>query len=364
MSNSLIGQRLRMLRDERGLSQADIAALLELNDRQTVQAIESGARSLKAPELVALVQELQLPIDYFTDPFRLRHKAAFCWRKSGEAADARLGDFQEKAKAWLGAYRALAERSGDLPVTLPTLGLGERSSLEEAEAAAERLAAKHFGDSVPAARLARVIEDDLDTLVLMVDADPSISGAACHTVGLNAALVNRHEVEGRRNFDLAHELFHVLTWQELPPAYIDGQGTKKQARTEKLADKFAITLLTPAFKLAKYRTSQVATVDWLNRTADEFGVTSLALMYRVLNLGWITKPQADGIDRSLLVNNGRRTPRTESVLPFGRRFLSAFSEGIGEGRISVRKAAAILGVTVDGLGRLLEGHGLEKNFDL
>ena len=34
-------------------------------------------------------------------------------------------------------------------------------------------------------------------------------------------LVNRHEPRGRRSFDLAHELFHVLTWDAMPPERIE-----------------------------------------------------------------------------------------------------------------------------------------------
>lgn len=30
-------------------------------------------------------------------------------------------------------------------------------------------------------------------------------------------LIARHEISGRRIFDLAHELFHILTWEAMPP---------------------------------------------------------------------------------------------------------------------------------------------------
>ena len=34
-------------------------------------------------------------------------------------------------------------------------------------------------------------------------------------------LIARHEVAGRRHFDLAHELFHLLTWDAMPPEYLE-----------------------------------------------------------------------------------------------------------------------------------------------
>ena len=34
-------------------------------------------------------------------------------------------------------------------------------------------------------------------------------------------LINRDEVPGRRHFDLAHELFHILTWDAMPPDHVE-----------------------------------------------------------------------------------------------------------------------------------------------
>lgn len=364
--NSLIGERLFVLRDERDLSQTTVAAMLGLKDRQSVQAIESGDRSVKAEELVKLAQGFKVPIDFFTDPFRLSQKAEFSWRKSEAIGNAEILGFQEKAKGWIGAYRALAEEEGELPVLLKRIGIGERSSFEDARAAAERLVRDHFpADEAPSESLARVIEDDLGTLVIMADADPGISGAACRTIDMNVTIVNRTEPAERRNFDLAHELFHVLTWNELPPAYFDGEEAgRKQSRTEQLANNFAGALLAPVHMLEKYRTADVGSAAWLNPTADVFGISSSALKYRLLNLGWITKAQADAVSDAALRNNGRPARKAEAPLPFGRKFLAPFANGIAEGRISVRKAVGILGVTVDGLRSLLEAHGFEDAFDL
>lgn len=47
------------------------------------------------------------------------------------------------------------------------------------------------------------MERDLGILVLMVDAVPGVSGAACHLPELDAVLINRREVPGRRHYDLA-----------------------------------------------------------------------------------------------------------------------------------------------------------------
>ena len=50
MANTLIGQRLKALREEKKLSQDDLARLFGFKDRQTVSAIETGERRLSADE--------------------------------------------------------------------------------------------------------------------------------------------------------------------------------------------------------------------------------------------------------------------------------------------------------------------------
>ena len=86
-----IGARLKALREERGLSQDDLARLFGFKDRQTVSAIETGERRLSAEELVLAVEKLGATLDYFTDPFRLVGENLFySQRPVGTALDAFL----------------------------------------------------------------------------------------------------------------------------------------------------------------------------------------------------------------------------------------------------------------------------------
>jgi Zn-dependent peptidase ImmA (M78 family) len=113
-------------------------------------------------------------------------------------------------------------------------------------AAGERFADDFGLVPVPAARLAEVMEYKLGVLVLMVDAINGVSGAACRLPELDAVLINRHEVPGRRNFDLAHELFHILTWDAMPPEHVEEASEQSKSRVEQLANNFASALLMPA----------------------------------------------------------------------------------------------------------------------
>ena len=83
MANPLIGQRLKALREEKKLSQDDLAQLFGFKDRQTISAIETGERRLSADELLLAIQKLGKSLDYFTDPFQLVGEGHFNWRQSG-----------------------------------------------------------------------------------------------------------------------------------------------------------------------------------------------------------------------------------------------------------------------------------------
>ena len=83
MAGQHIGARIKALRQERGLSQDSMASLFGFRDRQTVSAIETGVRRVTATELLLAVEKLNVPLDYFTDPFRLNGEGLFSWRQRG-----------------------------------------------------------------------------------------------------------------------------------------------------------------------------------------------------------------------------------------------------------------------------------------
>jgi len=224
MSTQLIGKRFKALRDERGLSQVDMARLLGFNDRQTVSAIETGARRVAADELVRALEKFGVTLDYFTDPFRLVGEGRFSWRQTDVLAE-QLCEYERDAGRWIAAFRALAPQVGrETPLMRRTLNLARHSRLEDAMLAGERFVAEFGLGDTPAARLAEIMERELGILVLMVDACEGISGAACHLPELDTVLIARREIEGRRHFDLAHELFHVLTWDAMPPSIPKRRG--------------------------------------------------------------------------------------------------------------------------------------------
>lgn len=253
----LIGIRLKALREERKLSQDDFARIFGFKDRQTVSAIENGERRLSAEELLTAVQKLGATLDYFTNPFLLVGEGNFSWRQSNVALE-RLNAFERVAGRWVAANRTLAPEVGrPAPNLRQALKLTSKSSFEEVMAAGERFAADFKLGPVPAERLAEVMERRLGVLVLMVDAIDGISGAACRLPDLDAVLINRNEVVGRRHFDLAHELFHILTWDTMPPDHVEDASERSKIRVEQLANNFASAVLMPTDVLDRFEPANV-----------------------------------------------------------------------------------------------------------
>src|SRR3954468_2749818 len=132
MTTNIIGTRIKALREERKLSQDDLARLFGFKDRQTVSAIETGERRVSAEELLLAVEKLGKPLDYFTDPFLLVGEGKFSWRQTGVGLP-RLEGFERSAGRWIAAYRTLAPQVGrPNPLLRRTLGITQRDSYEEA----------------------------------------------------------------------------------------------------------------------------------------------------------------------------------------------------------------------------------------
>lgn len=366
MANTKVGSRLRALREERELSQDEVARILGIENRQSVAQIEAGARRLSADELINAVEAFDVPLDYFTNPFLITGEARFSWRRAELPLDA-LNAFELKAGEWIGAYRELSVQQGvNFSLLLPRLGLTAESSFEEAAEDGERIAKELELGDIPSRRLAAVIEDRLSTLVLHVDATEGISGAACLVRDLGAVLINRSEPEGRRNFDLAHELFHILTWDAMPPERLDGTGrTRAQRRVEQLADSFASALLMPQEVLARFGEPTGNLVDWLNRTATLLGVSAAALKWRLVTIGKLDRKVASDIDDEVLRNNGQAPDQVQEVpLQYGKRFIEVVANAIAKGDLSVRRAAKLLDMTIDDLAELCRAYGIAPPFDI
>ncbi|WP_018289694.1 XRE family transcriptional regulator [Verrucomicrobium sp. 3C] len=371
--SDIIARRLKCAREKKGWTQAQLASRFGFKDRQTLAAVEAGKRKITADELVRAMDIFGVEIEFFTDSMRLVGEGSFNWRASREASADLLDQFEDRAGRWIALYRKLGEKAGKTTSPLqPRLVLSERSSFEDAWSAAEALTGEWQLGEIPALRLESAIKQRLGALVLYVDAPAGISGAACQLPGLNTILINRNEPEGRRHFDLAHESFHLLTWEQMTPEHkelADGDycGKGRQKRIEQLADNFAGTLLMPRHMLAARRQSRAEDRDlheWLNETATELCVSAQSLKWRLFYLGLLSKADLMDIDDRKLTANGRPMDKQPKPHLFSAEFAQRLHAGLLAGDLSARRAGSLLGMTFEDLTEFFESYELPVPFDL
>jgi Zn-dependent peptidase ImmA (M78 family)/transcriptional regulator with XRE-family HTH domain len=343
------------------MTQEALSAAMGIADRQTISTIEKGERAVKPVELVRLSELLGRDIDHFLDPFVVDGEAQFSWRATDALPDDDLRSFEERAGMWVGLLRFL--RRWNAAESEPfgfNLRLSVHSSFEDALAMGEAVAEKLKLGAVPAASLVEKVEEALDIPVLFVDAVEGprgkVSGATCHLPDLGVILINRNEPEARRNYDLAHELFHALTWNQMPPNHREGQtlprAGAKNWRIEKLADHFAAGLLMPGAALNKAIDSRhIHEVDHLRDVADLLRVSPTALGYRLLNANLID----ENVSRRLR-DETSRLPDQNRPKRFSASFVDLIYRGIDRGQVSSRKAAKAIGLTLPQLIDLFAEH--------
>lgn len=360
-----VARRIQALRETRNLTQAALAGKLGFNDRQTLAAIEAGDRRVSPEELVRVAEALGVDVELFLDPYLLIGEGAFSFRAK-EVGESALAAFEEQARRWIATYRELGRQTGSQPRRLGRkLELYPWSSFEDAEASAELLWREWELGDVPAERLEDAIETQLGALVLYVDAAEGISGAASQLPGLHTILVNRRESPGRRSFDLAHELFHVLTWDAMPPRRVEPLEVKpaKGNRVEQMAENFAAALLMPSPVVSGLWTARgdEALPLWMGRTAARLRVSVPALQWRLVNLGLLSKAQAQALSSA-----PRPAAAAGAGVPplFSRRFIERVAGAVEAGRLSMRRAAGLLGLSLAELADVCAVHGHPLSYQL
>jgi Zn-dependent peptidase ImmA (M78 family)/transcriptional regulator with XRE-family HTH domain len=360
-----IGQRVRTLRDGLGMTQDELAQRVGFASRQTLSDLERGQREVKASELSRLARALNVDLGTLlaqTEPVRPQ----VLWREKPSVG---AEDLQSEFLRWCERYAHVKRAAGACDgerLAWPTTAFdASQAQYNDAEELARQAAALLGLGSRPAASLQRALETQLGVMVWFLDLGDRGS-AACAKGEFGAAiLVNKQEAPWRRNFDLAHELFHLLTWESACPGVA---GAAAGGRVEKLANAFAAALLLPAdtvrSELRHCAREGSLTMDDLVAMARDFDVSMSALMWRLLNLGC-------GLDatqiKALLVNEElRRLDRASRVgkwwdpSPLPERFVWLAGLATAKGRLSRSKLADYLECGLADLDDCLAEYGVSE----
>ena len=364
-----MGARIRAAREFVGMTQAQLSEAMGFADRQTLSTIENGDRRVQAEELVRASQVLGRSMDWFIDPFVVTGEARFSWRAMQSVPDTALDEFESQIGLLVGLMRHLkVALYGPSKALTPMLRMPSHPTFEDAWAWGEAVAQELDLGVIPSQNLIDHIEQKLDIPVLFIDAESitgpqDISGAMCRLPDLGAIFINRQETAVRRNFDVAHELFHALTWDAMPPdrrELPEVPEGKRTPRIEQLADNFAAALLMPRATLEKLiPPEQRMDVHYLERIAGELQVSNVALAFRLFNAKMIDMSTCDALRAVRLAKVHSETPKL-----FSPSFATLLHDGITRGFVSARKAAKALSMTLDQLAELMREHGKTTPFSM
>jgi len=368
--NARISSAVRELRGRANISQEDLAAGVGLGSGQIISQIEKGERSLKANEVVRFAEFFRVATDVLLTGEMPKENSEVFWRGeadlAGRAEDEAL--FFDRCRRYAFVEELVGEYS---PSTVPRYDLDlARASFEDVEKLADDVRnALRVGDR-PGPVLRAALENEWKVKIFFSDLQ-SGSGAAVRGDFGDAITENSGEAEGRRAFSVAHELFHLVTWNSGVAQIPDLTDTQKR-RVEQLANVFASALLLPAKELKRevYNSGveQGARLLDVVGACRAFSVSAAALAWRAVNLGWLA---AENVDQVISAIRGKRAMMDSNLsseeggnsheLP-ERFVLLAFRAFVG-GQISIGKLAKLLETTVGMLNPTLAAYGLDLDSD-
>jgi Zn-dependent peptidase ImmA (M78 family)/transcriptional regulator with XRE-family HTH domain len=276
-----IGRRLKAARQRAHVSQAELAARLQVT-QTAVSYWEAGRRLPGVDDLMKIAEFLDAPLtDLLPGDSERRPLAAVLRAAADQVQDEALGRALER----------FAEQAARIRAPDPDLSVraaGARDAAEQLLAAA-RLADAPPVDVADVARRCgvRVLGFDfagmVDGLVAQLPDGPAI--------GLDTGQPNQQ----RRRFTLAHELGHHLLRHSASfhLDFFDAGGSAGDApgynwQHERAANEFAANLLMPA-ELVRRESARVSAIDEL---AVAFDVSRQAMAFRLATLGLRSGPLA------------------------------------------------------------------------
>jgi len=342
-----LGRRLRLARNAIGYTLERAATETGIG-QSSLSEFENDKREPKFSQLSRLAEFYKRSIEFFLSDEPLIEDVML-WRdgpsqeeqtKKTEAEFRQLCEQYHKLELLMGESKA---------VNLPQAqGARETFSFKDASRLAERFQEQFLHSEIPSTSIRQVLEEKFHVKIFHLP----ISGSAISTLSLEfgpAVLLNSESRLWRRNFDLAHETFHLLTWG----IFRDPGGQSSQAgdHEEKLANVFASRLLLPT-DAVKNRIEDLAddkgqiSLKALDEIAREFGVSLDALLWRLLYL--YNKP-VEEIQRYLeeaqkvrLVRPPRQSDQPDR-LP--ERYCGLAVRALREGKLSLIQFAKYMGIS-------------------
>lgn len=364
MPNSELAARLKAARESLGLNLGDAAKKLGFPHYQTLTSIENGEREVKASELSTFSKVYFVSISNLLGEKELQPRNAFLWRNPPQAESKKQIEasiyYRCEQYSLLERLLNLKGKKGTLPDVTTLEELGSNTKITNLS---EKLHG-YFGlGSRPAFTLQKVLEQDFGVKILFEEMPEGSAVSTSNPEFGSVIVINSEETPWRRNYDLAHELFHLVTWKAVSLPDLEDQAYFSEI--EKKAEKFASVLLLPGNEVQaevaeRLETQKQFTYSDLVDIAMEFGVSAKALLYRMANLRMLQWEEADRIaqDQELSEISRHKRQDEKGDKPKSERFISLAVRCLRKGLISRGKFADMVSVDRSEIDDFIEETGL------
>ena len=373
-----LANRLKKERESLNFTLKEVSEKLEFNNYQTLSSIEAGEREIKAWELAKLAEIYGRDIEFFLNLESIQKEARILWRSPETSPEKTTVErqFISICKRYQNLLKLLEEPN--TPKTGSKLNIDKHELLaQSAFKDVEDLANAYIRildlGSRPACSLPKILEEEMGIKIIFLPLDTNISGGSTIDEEFGpAVLVNSNDAPWRRNFDLAHEFFHLITWNDFSPEEIYQNDSLGKNRIEQLADVFSSSLLLPENEVRdefEKRTVEKS-ISYLNlvHIARDFEVSIEALLWRLVNLGLLKRENIqEELEKETIKDvdkKNRHSDWAETVKPhLSNRYISLAIKAFHLGKISKGKLAEYVGENFSAIPSFLKKYGYDENED-
>lgn len=276
-----LAERLKYARERANLSGQQVQERVGIG-ASSLSEFENGKREPKLSQLQCLATLYRRSISFLLAEGPIPREVVLWRKKPDDTADIegrflRLCEQYRNLEVWCGE-----PVDGFLP---QVSGHPDDFGYPQAADLARRVRGEMALGDQPAHELLRVLEDVCAIKIFHRDFEPTGTAASTKSESFGMAiLLNRGNARWRRNHDVAHELFHLLTWDVFRKED-DESSSVAGEREEQLATCFAGNLLMPAEAVtsALNRRAEGGKIGYeaLYDVARQFDVSVESLLWRV-----------------------------------------------------------------------------------
>lgn len=363
-----LNDKIKEARESLKLSQDAVSVQTHIGV-SSLSEFENGKREPRLSQLASLARVYKKPVTFFLEDETPSQETVLWRERPSQNAEVIEHDFLELCRR----YSNLERWCNDvISPELPHVNPSQSSfSFFRAEEVAQKVRKElNLGDR-PSFSLLQVLEDKCGVKIFHQEIEPTGTAASVKSARYGwAILLNSKNSQERRNFDLAHELFHLLTW-EVFGHHLEGQLGLPNAEEESFANAFASYLLMPEEEMRsaveKRRRDGKLSLAAIGEIAHQFQVSAEAVLWRVHRLYGLDREKTNTAIKQIRERHSYGQAQSEvgdELLRLPGRYQDLAYRALQQGELSIKKFAEYMNISTQAAMRYNEENCLDAEITL